>query len=49
MKGQMRQADRAGAARAVILDGDDVRIRDMSSGEQRDVDAGDLVAELTSR
>ena len=40
MKGQMRQADRTGAARTVILEGDDVRIRDMGSGEQREVDAG---------
>ena len=37
-KGQMRQADRSGATRAVILEGDDVRIRDMGSGEQREVD-----------
>jgi histidyl-tRNA synthetase len=48
MKGQMRQADRTGAAHAVILEGDDVRIRDMSSGEQRGVDAASVVEELTS-
>jgi len=48
MKGQMRQADRMGAARTVILEGDDVRIRDMVSGEQREVDAGRVVEELTS-
>jgi len=48
MKGQMRQADRTGAARAVILEGDDVRIRDMGSGEQHDVDAAKVVEELTS-
>jgi histidyl-tRNA synthetase len=48
MKGQMRQADRTGAARTVILEGDDVRIRDMGSGEQREVDAGRVVEELTS-
>ena len=48
MKGQMRQADRSGATRAVILEGDDVRIRDMGSGEQREVDAASVVEELTS-
>jgi histidyl-tRNA synthetase len=48
MKGQMRQADRTGAARTVILEGDDVRVRDMVSGEQREVDAGRVVEELTS-
>jgi histidyl-tRNA synthetase len=48
MKGQMRQADRTGAARAVILEGDDVRIRDMGSGEQREVEAGSVVEELAS-
>jgi histidyl-tRNA synthetase len=47
MKGQMRQADRTGAAHAVILEGDGARIRDMGSGEQREVDAGSVVQELT--
>jgi histidyl-tRNA synthetase len=47
MKGQMRHADRMGAAHVVILDGDGVRIRDMGSGEQRDVDASRVVQELT--
>jgi histidyl-tRNA synthetase len=49
MKGQMRQADRTGAAHAVILEGDGVRIRDMGSGEQREVDVGSVVEELTRR
>ncbi len=48
MKGQMRQADRTSAGRAVILEGDDVRIRDMGSGEQREVEAGRVLEELTS-
>lgn len=47
MKGQMRQADRVGAAHVVILEGDGVKIRDMVSGEQRQVDAGKVVEELT--
>ena len=37
----MRQADRLGAAHAVILDADGgAQLRDMSSGEQREIDAG---------
>jgi histidyl-tRNA synthetase len=49
MKGQMRQADRVGAAQAVILDGDDVRVRDMRTGDQREVDVAKVVEELTGR
>jgi histidyl-tRNA synthetase len=48
MKGQMRQADRLGAAHVVILEGDGVQIRDMRSGEQRQVDAEKVVGELTA-
>jgi histidyl-tRNA synthetase len=48
LKGQMRQADRLGAASAVILDADGgVQIRDMSSGEQREIEAARVVEELT--
>jgi histidyl-tRNA synthetase len=47
MKGQMRQADRVGARHAVILDEDGgVALRDMSSGEQRQVDPGRVAEEL---
>jgi histidyl-tRNA synthetase len=49
MKGQMRQADRVGAAHAVILDGEAARLRDMRSGEQREVDISSVVEELTAR
>jgi histidyl-tRNA synthetase len=49
MKGQMRQADRVGAAQAVILEGDDVRVRDMRTGDQREVDVARVVEELTGR
>ena len=46
-KGQMKQADRSGARHAVILEGDGTaKLRDMSSGEQRDVDPGAIAAEL---
>jgi histidyl-tRNA synthetase len=47
VKGQMRQADRVGARRAVILDDDGVHLRDMQSGEQADVDLGRVVEALT--
>jgi histidyl-tRNA synthetase len=46
-KGQMKQADRSGARHAVILEGDGTaKLRDMSSGDQRDVDPGAIAAEL---
>jgi histidyl-tRNA synthetase len=47
-KGQMKQADRSGARRAVILESDGARLRDMESGEQRPVDSARLVEELTA-
>ena len=47
MKGQMKQADRVGARHAVILDEDGgAALRDMSSGEQREVDPGRVAEEL---
>ena len=45
-KGQMKQADRSGASRTVILDGDTVTLRDMESGEQRELDAARLVEQI---
>ncbi len=46
-KGQMKQADRSGARHAVILAGDGTaKLRDKSSGDQRDVDPGAIAAEL---
>ncbi len=46
-KGQMKQADRSGARHAVILEPDGTaKLRDMGSGDQREVDPGALVAEL---
>jgi histidyl-tRNA synthetase len=49
MKGQMRQADRAGAGHALILDADgSIQLRDMRSGEQREVEAGRVVEELSA-
>ncbi len=48
MKGQMRQADRVGAAHTVILDDRGTQLRDMRSGEQREVDAANVVKELAA-
>jgi histidyl-tRNA synthetase len=48
-KGQMKQADRVGARYALILSGDaDANLRDMSSGEEREVDTATLVETLSS-
>jgi histidyl-tRNA synthetase len=50
LKGQMRHADRLGAANAVILgEGGAMRLRDMRSGEQREIDVANLVRELAAR
>ncbi len=48
-KGQMKQADRSGASRTLILDGDGATLRDMGSGEQRPVDPARVVEELAAR
>ena len=46
-KGQMKQANRSGAAFAVILEEDgSTKLRDMESGEQRDVRRAELPAAL---
>ena len=47
VKGQMKQADRVGAAHALILSGDGgATLRDMSSGEEREVDPGRVAEEI---
>jgi histidyl-tRNA synthetase len=49
MKGQMRQADRLGARHAVILDENGTAaLRDMASGEQREVDPGRVAEEIAA-
>jgi histidyl-tRNA synthetase len=49
IKGQMKQADRVGARHALILSGDPkATLRDMSSGEEREVDPAMLVETLSS-
>jgi histidyl-tRNA synthetase len=48
LKGQLKHANRLGARRVLILEGDgSAQLRDMESGEQRSADAGNLVGELT--
>jgi histidyl-tRNA synthetase len=48
-KGQMKSADRSGARFAAILEGDGTaKLRDMGSGEQRDVGTGSPAAEIRS-
>jgi histidyl-tRNA synthetase len=48
LKGQMKQADRLGARHAVILNEDGcAALRDMSTGEQREVDRGRIAEELS--
>jgi histidyl-tRNA synthetase len=47
LKGQIRQADRIGARRTVILEADgSAQLRDMESGEQRSIDPGSVIEEL---
>ncbi len=48
LKGQMKQADRLGARRAVILDGEGkAEVRDMTSGEQEELDLARAVEALS--
>jgi histidyl-tRNA synthetase len=48
LKGQLKQADRVGARQVLILEADgSAQLRDMTSGEQRAVDTGNLVDEMT--
>jgi histidyl-tRNA synthetase len=48
-KGQMKQADRVGARYALLLSGDaKATLRDMESGEEREIDPATLVETLSS-
>jgi histidyl-tRNA synthetase len=48
LKGQLKQADRIDARQVLILEADgSAQLRDMESGEQRPVDPGNLVDEMT--
>ena len=47
LKGQLKQADRIGARRTLILEGDGAaQIRDMQSGEQETIEASEAVPKL---
>jgi histidyl-tRNA synthetase len=48
LKGQLKHANRIGAARVLILEADGgAQLRDMETGEQRAADPGNLVEEMT--
>ncbi len=48
LKGQLKHANRIGAARVLILEADgSAQLRDMESGEQRLADTGNLLGEMT--
>jgi histidyl-tRNA synthetase len=48
LKGQLKQANRIGARRVLILEADgSAQLRDMGTGEQRAADPGNLVDEMT--
>jgi len=46
LKGQLKHADRIGARRVLLLEGDGAQLRDMTSGEQRPIDTSKLVEEI---
>jgi histidyl-tRNA synthetase len=47
LKGQLKHADRIGARRVLILEGEEAaQLRDMESREQRPVDTANLIAEI---
>jgi histidyl-tRNA synthetase len=47
LKGQLKHADRIGARQVLILGEDGAQLRNMTSGEQRSVETGNLIAEIT--
>ncbi|WP_422747771.1 histidine--tRNA ligase [Mycobacterium sp. WMMD1722] len=49
LKAALRAADRSGAAIALIVEPEAVRLKDLSNGEQTDVAADSVVAEVLSR
>jgi histidyl-tRNA synthetase len=48
LKGQMKQADRVGARYALILGDGKATLRDMSSGDEREIDPSRVAEELGS-
>jgi histidyl-tRNA synthetase len=47
LKGQLKQADRAGARYVAILGDEGTALRDMETGEQRDVENGTVIHHIT--
>jgi histidyl-tRNA synthetase len=47
LKGQLKHADRIGARRVAIVGPDGVALKDMASGEQREIPAADVVAAVS--
>jgi histidyl-tRNA synthetase len=48
LKGQLKHADRLGASKVVIVDGDGFQVRDMATGDQRAAATADEVIELVA-
>jgi histidyl-tRNA synthetase len=49
LKGQLKQADRAGARYVAILGDEGTALKDMESGEQRDIDIGTVMHHIAGR
>ncbi len=47
MKGQLKQADRLGARYVAILGDEGTSLKDMETGEQREVEAGTVMHHIT--
>jgi histidyl-tRNA synthetase len=47
-KGQMKQADRSGSRYALLLEGDSAKLRDLDSGEEREVSPDKLAEEIAA-
>jgi histidyl-tRNA synthetase len=48
LKGQLKHADRLGASKVVIVDGDGFQVKDMATGDQRPAASADEVIEMVS-
>ena len=49
LKGQLKHADRLGASKVVIFNGDGIQVKDMATGEQRTANSIDEVIEMVER
>jgi histidyl-tRNA synthetase len=48
LKGQLKHADRLGASKVVLVDGDAFQVKDMATGEQREAATADEVIDLVT-